>query len=430
MKRFFGLKNILILAAFLIFVFPFSTELMAFGDPFEEDTRDMEPSASCSLNRVNDYLINEKCDQFGNLTRRETYLASTNDIVKFEKYRTVYGITYPVRVIYYERANGKRYRVQEEIYKIENEESRLTSVRWNEIETGKTDYYYPSGKLWKTKLYNPKTNALQWIIEYQESGLFRSVRIYTNGTLLRGIFFDESGDISRVFDNRSRTTSPGTPSIARVSQKDTGLAFFNAINAEKERMNNDVGFVAFGDSITASWKSDNERAELWNSSFGNFKPLLAGIGLDQTQNVLWRINNGNIDGIAPKVIMLMIGTNNLHFGDKAEETALGTSVIIAKLKAQLPGSNVLLMGIAPRLDFKDERVLSTNTITSLLARDPQVTFLDLRPQFTDSSGKINHDLYDFNAETNSRDQVHLSTEGYRVWANSVSAIIQSLYKNN
>src|SRR4029077_13842354 len=105
-----------------------------------------------------------------------------------------------------------------------------------------------------------------------------------------------------------------------------------------------------GDSITDAWQNGGERGgkEVWKKYYANRKAMNAGIGGDRTQHVIWRLNNGNIDGIHPKLTVLMIGTNNTPGNDNtAEEIAEGIKTIVSKVREKIPETKILILGIFP-----------------------------------------------------------------------------------
>src|SRR5262249_29418296 len=104
-----------------------------------------------------------------------------------------------------------------------------------------------------------------------------------------------------------------------------------------------IDLLFLGDSITQGWGQN----EAWKKHYGPRNAANFGIGGDRTQHVLWRLDSGEIDGIAPKVVVLMIGTNNVG-SNKPEEIAEGVRAIVDKLRAKLPKSKILLLGIFPR----------------------------------------------------------------------------------
>ena len=106
-----------------------------------------------------------------------------------------------------------------------------------------------------------------------------------------------------------------------------------------------VDLLMIGDSITHGWEGGGK--EVWKKYYEKRNAVNLGIGGDQTQHVLWRLENGNIDGIQPKLAVLMIGTNNVGCGNP-KEIAAGVQAIVEKLRAKLPQTKVLVLAIFPR----------------------------------------------------------------------------------
>ena len=131
--------------------------------------------------------------------------------------------------------------------------------------------------------------------------------------------------------------------------------------------------------------------EVWKKYYEKRNAVNLGIGGDQTQHVLWRLENGNIDGIQPKLAVLMIGTNNAGLR-QAPEIAAGVKAIVEKLRAKLPQMKVLVLAIFPRgADSKDglrQVNAKANEIIAKLADDKNVFFLDIGPKFLDKDGKL------------------------------------------
>src|SRR4051794_35531071 len=111
-----------------------------------------------------------------------------------------------------------------------------------------------------------------------------------------------------------------------------------------------VNLLFFGDSITQGW---NGAQAVWDRYYGPRNAANFGIGGDRTQHVLWRIENGEVEGIHPKVVVLMIGTNNMG-ANSADEIADGIAAIVKKLREKLPETKVLLLGIFPRGERPDD----------------------------------------------------------------------------
>ena len=103
-----------------------------------------------------------------------------------------------------------------------------------------------------------------------------------------------------------------------------------------------IDLLFLGDSITQGWHNN----EVWKRFYGPRHAANFGIGGDRTQHVLWRIENGEIDGIHPRVAVLMIGTNNAG-SNSADEIAAGVTAIVQELRKRLPETKVLLLGVFP-----------------------------------------------------------------------------------
>lgn len=181
----------------------------------------------------------------------------------------------------------------------------------------------------------------------------------------------------------------------------------------------EVDVIFLGDSITAGWEGGGKAA--WGKYFAHRKPMNAGIGGDRTQHVLWRLDNGNIRGITPKVAVLMIGTNNSQ-QNTPEQIAAGIKEIVAKLREKLPQTKVLLLGIFPRgADATDPRRKTneaTNAIVKSLDDGTHVFYLDIGPKFLSADGTLDKKIMP--------DLLHLSAEGYEIWASSIDGKLGEL----
>src|SRR5439155_25463894 len=102
-----------------------------------------------------------------------------------------------------------------------------------------------------------------------------------------------------------------------------------------------IGVLFLGDSITEGW---TKAPHIWEHYYGVFQPANFGIGGDQTQHVIWRIENGELDGIHPKVVVLMLGTNNTA-GNTAEEIVAADRKIVQMIRSRLSETKVLLLAI-------------------------------------------------------------------------------------
>jgi lysophospholipase L1-like esterase len=178
-----------------------------------------------------------------------------------------------------------------------------------------------------------------------------------------------------------------------------------------------------GDSITDAWrnKGNHGGAKIFEEEFAPLKAANFGIGGDRTQHVLWRLQNGELDGIQPKVVMLMIGTNNLG-SNSAEEIAEGNKAIIKEIHKRSPRTKVLLLGVFPRDPRPSPRRDKIKQINEIIAKlddgGKTVKYLDIGDKFLEKDGTLPRDIM--------YDSLHLTTKGYRIWADAVKGPIKQL----
>lgn len=183
----------------------------------------------------------------------------------------------------------------------------------------------------------------------------------------------------------------------------------------------DFDLVLIGDSITDWWpaKGPDSYAELLS-----WKPLNLGVSSEGTEHVLYRITNGELDGLHPKVVMIMIGTNNLGHSAKEQPawTAAGVAKIVETVRAKCPGAKILLMAIFPRSSKPEDeirqRVAATNRLLAPLADGKNVFFMDITDRFVNGDGSLRMDLMP--------DALHPNAEGYRLWIAAVKPKITEL----
>ena len=180
-----------------------------------------------------------------------------------------------------------------------------------------------------------------------------------------------------------------------------------------------VDLVFIGDSITQGWEGRGKA--IWAEYYGDRNAVNLGIGGDRTQHVIWRLQNGNLKGIHPKAAVIMIGTNNS--GDNtAEQIAEGVTKIVQILRETTPQTKILLLATFPRgANPKDARRMvneSSNAMVSDLAKDPSVYYLDIGNQFLEDDQTLSREIMP--------DLLHLSEEGYEIWAKSIEPTLKKL----
>ncbi len=194
--------------------------------------------------------------------------------------------------------------------------------------------------------------------------------------------------------------------------------------------NGKVGILFVGDSITDGWRKPLDPntgkggLEVFEKSYGSMDPYNIGIGGDRTQHVIWRLENGEVEGISPKVAVLMIGTNNLG-GNTNEEIVAGITKCVKLLNEKLPKTKILLLGVFPRGEKADNpfraRIKAINEeIAKLDDGGKTVKYLDIGPKFLEPDGTL--------PKTIMPDALHPNAKGYQIWADATDAAIKELMK--
>ena len=177
----------------------------------------------------------------------------------------------------------------------------------------------------------------------------------------------------------------------------------------------DAEVLFLGDSITEGWRGAGK--DVWAKHFAPLKAANFGIGGDRTQHVLWRIDNGELDGIKPKVVVLMIGTNNSHT-DVSDHIAAGVKAIVAGIRAKLPETKVLLLAVFPRGAKPNplrEKLAAVNKEIAGLDDGKTVRYLDIGPKFLTADGTLEKEIMP--------DYLHLSPKGYAIWAEAILPLL-------
>ncbi len=183
--------------------------------------------------------------------------------------------------------------------------------------------------------------------------------------------------------------------------------------------------VFLGDSITQAWGSDG-KAE-WDARFAPLGAANLGIGGDRMQNVLWRIENGALDGLHPELVVLKIGVNNLWeevFQCGPDKVADGAAACVNAIRAGCPSTKVLALGILPTQAAPDHplraivRAVNARSAALLPTPDGQVRFEDIGAAFLEPNGTISTDIMP--------DGCHLSPRGYALFADALEPLVQAM----
>ncbi len=192
-----------------------------------------------------------------------------------------------------------------------------------------------------------------------------------------------------------------------------------------------IGVLFLGDSITQGW---TKAPHIWEHFYAKWQPANFGIGGDQTQHVIWRIENGELDGINPKVVVLMLGTNNTGSHD-ATEIAAADRKIVAMIRQKLPQTKVLILSVFPRGPRPNPQGATAETVVADAAKrmaiikdlntalaqldDGQaIRYLDITAKFLGEDGKIPSIIMP--------DQLHPNAAGYQLWAEAMQPTLQAM----
>lgn len=176
---------------------------------------------------------------------------------------------------------------------------------------------------------------------------------------------------------------------------------FEAIKREAEARSHPIAFL--GDSLTRKWDRS-----LWDQHFARLDALNAGVNGDRTEHLLWRIEHGNLAGQKPELVLVLIGTNDIGRNQPPEIIAEGVREILVALRAQLPTSRILLLGVLPRTESpgseRRRQVAAVNQLIRTCADREHVFYADLGDALLDQAGRLTREV--------SPDGVHLSERGY------------------
>ncbi len=218
---------------------------------------------------------------------------------------------------------------------------------------------------------------------------------------------------------KGATPAPAEPTFAPVPP-DEGSSRYNRFLMLNERVQQHEGeleILFLGDSITQGWEITGRK--VWDEYYEG-RALNIGVGGDRTQNLLWRLDNGNIEGVFPHVAVVLIGVNNSG-RNSSTEILQGVTAVVAKLREKLPETKILLLGIFPhKADFHHRRGLTAqvNQVLPRLADGEYVFFLDIGHRFLADDGTISDSIMP--------DELHLSEAGYRIWAEAMEDTLSAL----
>lgn len=183
--------------------------------------------------------------------------------------------------------------------------------------------------------------------------------------------------------------------------------------------------VFIGDSITQMFGGEpHDRSQpgkdVWEKYYGKRNAANLGFGYDFTENTLWRLQHGELDGAAAKLVVLNIGTNNMG-KNSAAEIAQGVQAVLGEIRRSQPGASILLLGIYPRgakPDATREKIAAVNRELAELDGKDRVTFLDVTAKLLQPDGTITKEVMD--------DYLHPSARGYEIIAEAIEPTVKRL----
>ena len=205
----------------------------------------------------------------------------------------------------------------------------------------------------------------------------------------------------------ANTTTPAE----KDPQRHTGFL------ADIKKMNGKIGLVFVGDSITDGWRGGG--GAIWKKNFAPFGALNLGVSGDQTQHVLWRLQNGELDGYQARLFVIMIGTNN--GGDSAKDVADGITAIVTEIHKKQPQAKFLLLGIFPRSEKPDgarKKNDEVNKIVAGLDDGKTLKYMDIGDKFLEKDGTL--------PKTIMPDALHPNTKGYEIWCDAILPTVKGI----
>jgi lysophospholipase L1-like esterase len=184
-----------------------------------------------------------------------------------------------------------------------------------------------------------------------------------------------------------------------------------------------------GDSITRRWRATDYPLFLrnWNANFHGWNAANFGWGGDTIGNVLWRVENGELEGVHPRVIVVLAGTNNIGRvpadDDRAADIVKGIKALLDCMRKKAPRATIIVMGILPRNDGRRPTavmasITKINEKIAKLADGKTIRYLNINDKLADSDGKL--------FEGMTVDRLHLSAKGYQVWADALKPQLTEL----
>jgi sialidase-1 len=320
----------------------------------------------------------------------------------------------------------------------------LLAGKWSEHWSAVTDptcmasiIRHPHGELIFSNPNNPQRRVALTVRSSADSGrtwsagrlLDPSGAMYSCLTVLRdgriGVLYesvDAGGLVFARFPLDWVLEGASLPDVPEARTETTGkFGWWPARHAAKvaESKQNKARIVFLGDSITQGWETAGKA--VWQERFAPRQAANYGFGGDSTQHVLWRVKNGEFDGITPKAVVLLIGTNNVRHGDfTPEQIAGGVRAVVDALGEKCPNAKVLVLGILPRgpdaADPLRRKCEAVNALLPALADGRRVHYLNINSKLLQPDGSLSKEI--------SPDLLHLSAKGYAIVADAIEPTLK------
>lgn len=188
----------------------------------------------------------------------------------------------------------------------------------------------------------------------------------------------------------------------------------------------DIDLLFLGDSITDFWRQPQRGLPVWEKHFAPLKAANFGINADRTQHLLFRLQNGELEGFKAKCIVLLIGTNNIGTPEvprnTVEDAIAGVKLVVNEIRTRQPQAKLLIMAIFPRGQSPDDGhmpgIRKANEAIAKLHDGKNIFFMDINDKLVGSNGVISQEIF--------YDYLHPSTKGYEIWAESIIGKVKEL----
>lgn len=246
------------------------------------------------------------------------------------------------------------------------------------------------------------------------------IQAYLAAIFITASAFAQSGPADFTIDKLLPPLPANTNSATYAAPQLNWVGRVKSTNERASQQAGSIHLIFDGDSITDLWQSRGH--EVWVERYGKLGAFDFGISGDLTQHVLWRLNQGQVTGLNPKLIALMIGTNNLG-RNTVEQIAEGVTAVVKDYQKRCPNAVILLQAIFPRgespTDPNRARIKAINEIISKLGDGKKVVFIDFGDKFLKPDGSISPEIMP--------DFLHPSPKGYEIWANAIQPVIDTYF---